>query len=416
MRKGLFRHQAMQPTSPFQGDLLMTPRASHMGITAILLLWIVGVGIYLTTGSYARKATVEGWLEPSHGVLRLYADARKGRISQVYVNEGQKVKKGEPLLSIEYGVQQPQGETVELKLQQELLAKRKRISDSLARTISIHKSNNAQLVKQLQHAQKDAETIRHILAISYQQWQLAHNQFTSLEVLRNAGHVSNADFDSYKLELLSSQQQWKQAERNNLKSEAEVSRLTHEIAGSPQIQANERTVHENQLSDINQQLLTLNRDRQRILYATQNGVVSSLQASAGLMVDQNRPLLSLLPENSPIEARLLVPVRAAGFIANGQQLAIRYDAFPYQKFGLQEGQITSISETILLPGEWANAPLTVSEPAYLVTARVNSDAIIAYGNPVMLKAGMTFSADVALSQRSLLEWILEPLLSVTKRL
>ena len=416
MRKGLFRHQAMQPTSPLQGDLLMTPRPSHMGITAILLLWIVGVGIYLTTGSYARKATVEGWLEPSHGVLRLYADARKGRISQVYVSEGQKVKKGEPLLSIEYGVQQPQGETVELKLQQELLAKRKRISDSLARTISIHKSNNAQLVKQLQHAQKDAETIRHILAISYQQWQLAHNQFTSLEVLRNAGHVSNADFDSYKLELLSSQQQWKQAERNNLKSEAEVSRLTHEIAGSPQIQANERTVHENQLSDINQQLLTLNRDRQRILYATQNGVVSSLQASAGLMVDQNRPLLSLLPENSPIEARLLVPVRAAGFIANGQQLAIRYDAFPYQKFGLQEGQITSISETILLPGEWANAPLTVSEPAYLVTARVNSDAIIAYGNPVMLKAGMTFSADVALSQRSLLEWILEPLLSVTKRL
>jgi len=334
----------------------------------------------------------------------------------VYVSEGQKVLKGEPLLSIEYGVQQPQGETVELKLQQELLAKKQRITDSLTRTITIHKNSHVQLVKQLEHAQTDADSIRHILAISHQQWQLAHNQFTSLEVLRDAGHVSNADFDSYKLELLSSQQQWKQAERNNLKSEAEVSRLTYEIAGLPEIQANERTAHENQLSDINQQLLTLNRDRQRILYATQNGVVSSLQASTGLMVDQNRPLLSLLPENSPIEARLLVPVRAAGFIASGQQLAIRYDAFPYQKFGLQEGQITSISETILLPGEWANAPLTVSEPAYLVTARVSSDAIIAYGNPVMLKAGMTFSADVALSQRSLLEWILEPLLSVTKRL
>ena len=416
MRKGLFRHQAMQPTSPFQGELLMTPRPSHMGITAILLLWIVCLGVYLTTGSYARKATVEGWLEPSHGVLRLYADSRKGRISQVYVSEGQKVLKGEPLLSIEYGVQQPQGETVELKLQQELLAKKQRITDSLTRTITIHKNSHVQLVKQLEHAQTDADSIRHILAISYQQWQLAHNQFTSLEVLRDAGHISNADFDSYKLELLSSQQQWKQAERNNLKSEAEVSRLTYEIAGLPEIQANERTAHENQLSDINQQLLTLNRDRQRILYATQNGVVSSLQASTGLMVDQNRPLLSLLPENSPIEARLLVPVRAAGFIASGQQLAIRYDAFPYQKFGLQEGQITSISETILLPGEWANAPLTVSEPAYLVTARVSSDAIIAYGNPVMLKAGMTFSADVALSQRSLLEWILEPLLSVTKRL
>ncbi|MDO6567971.1 HlyD family efflux transporter periplasmic adaptor subunit [Alteromonas sp. 1_MG-2023] len=416
MRKGLFRHQAMQPASPLQGELLMTPRLSHMVITAVLILWIVGLGIYLTNGSYARKATVEGWLEPSQGVLRLYADSRKGRISKVFVSEGQNVEKGEPLLAIEYGVQHSTGETVELKLQQELTLKKQRVVDTLARTERIQNQNKTQLLRQRIHAQADADSLRHILDISHKQWQLALNQFNSLNVLHSAGHVSKADYDTYELELLIAQQQWKQAERNHVQSEAEISRLTHDINSLPELHANERTTLENQLTDINQQLLTLARDSQRILYASTKGTVSSLQVRAGLMVDQNKPLLNLIPANSSIEARLLVPVHAAGFISYGQQLDIRYDAFPYQKFGLQAGQIVSVSDTILLPGEWANSPLSVDEPAYLVTAKVSNDAIMAYGNPIALKAGMTFSADVALSQRSLLEWLLEPLLSITKRL
>jgi membrane fusion protein len=113
---------------------------------------------------------------------------------------------------------------------------------------------------------------------------------------------------------------------------------------------------------------------------------------------------------------MLIPVHSAGFIDEGQALNIRYDAFPYQKFGMQSGHILRISKTLILPGELNDAPVIANEPAYLVTAELINETLVAYGEHIQLKAGMTFSADIELSQRTLIEWLLEPLYSLSGRL
>ncbi len=145
-------------------------------------------------------------------------------------------------------------------------------------------------------------------------------------------------------------------------------------------------------------------------------MISGLQVKAGYTIDSSRPLLTLLPKNADIQARIAVPVRSAGFLRKGQALHIRYDAFPYQKFGVQSGEIVNISPSLVLPGELTDIPISISEPAYLVTATLNTKEILAYGNNISLKAGMTFSADVDLSQRTLMEWLMEPLYSITGKL
>ena len=124
----------------------------------------------------------------------------------------------------------------------------------------------------------------------------------------------------------------------------------------------------------------------------------------------------MLPHDNDIQAKVLVPVRSAGFIGVGQALHIRYDAFPYQKFGVQQGLVKSVSFTVLTPSDLNNTPISVNEPTYLVTASLANQEIFAYGKTVVLRAGMTFSADVELSSRTLMEWLLEPLYSVVGRL
>ncbi|MEB0233304.1 HlyD family secretion protein, partial [Undibacterium sp. 10I3] len=52
-----------------------------------------------------------------------------------------------------------------------------------------------------------------------------------------------------------------------------------------------------------------------------------------------------------LEVHLYAPSRTAGFVANGQQVLIRYQAYPYQKFGLQKGTVTDISDTPFAPNE-----------------------------------------------------------------
>jgi membrane fusion protein len=62
----------------------------------------------------------------------------------------------------------------------------------------------------------------------------------------------------------------------------------------------------------------------------------------------------------------------------------------------------------LRPGEGA-------APFYRVLARLERQSVLAYGEAQALMAGMQFSADVVVDQRSLLEWLLEPLFSIRGR-
>jgi membrane fusion protein len=133
------------------------------------------------------------------------------------------------------------------------------------------------------------------------------------------------------------------------------------------------------------------------------------------MAVAGKPILTIVPEDSSLYAVLLVPTRAFGFIRPGQETRMRYDAFPYQRFGLYKGEVTQYSTSVLLPNE-VSTPVPVNEPVYQVHVRLDSQAVKAYGAEVPLQSGMLLSADIVLEQRSLLNWLFEPILSLRGRL
>ncbi len=104
-----------------------------------------------------------------------------------------------------------------------------------------------------------------------------------------------------------------------------------------------------------------------------------------------------------------------GFIAPGQTVAIRYQAFPYQRFGSAKGRITEIARTLIAPNEVAlSVPL--QEPVYRVTVALEAQTVKAYGAEMPLQAGMVLDADIWVDQRRLLEWVFDPLYSLTGKL
>jgi len=83
---------------------------------------------------------------------------------------------------------------------------------------------------------------------------------------------------------------------------------------------------------------------------------------------------------------------------------------------LYEGVIDSISKTLLRPNEIANLPVSLQEPVYRVVAQLKHPTVKAYGKDFPLKPGMTLSADVRLSERSLIQWLFEPVFSLQGRI
>lgn len=417
MRTGLFRKEVInEQLNSAEGSFLMTPKPVYSVISGLLIVWVVAVAVYLNTESYARKASVNGWLEPNHGVFKLYANARRGKVLNVLVSEGQLVKQGAPLITISYSNRDGLGNKVSTQLLAELEAKQHRTLQSIQRLRVLHVAQQHGLEEQRLQAQQALEALDAIVEISQSQWLLATKQWEKAQSLFEQGHISQADFENHTLQRLTTEQQLTLAKKDLRSEQANIAAINHEISTLPQQQANELANIENAYSDLNHQIVSYKNDAEETLYAPHTGVVSGLQVKTGYTVDSSRPLLTLLPENGDIQARIAVPVSSAGFIREGQALHIRYDAFPYQKFGVQSGEIVNISPSLILPGELKDVPISISEPTYLVTASLRANEILAYGNPISLKAGMTFSADVDLSQRSLLEWLMEPLYSITGKL
>jgi membrane fusion protein len=172
---------------------------------------------------------------------------------------------------------------------------------------------------------------------------------------------------------------------------------------------------ETKKSQIDLQIDELNIQGSRMIRAPSDGVVDNLQARIGQRVYSGKgdvPLLTIVPSDDVLFANLLVPVRSSGFLQKGQEITIRYDAFPYQKFGLYSGTIQRISETIFMPNELTVTPLPVDGPVYLVSVQLDSSNVSAYGKKFPLKSGMTISADIKLDERSLMQWFLEPIYSL----
>ncbi len=161
--------------------------------------------------------------------------------------------------------------------------------------------------------------------------------------------------------------------------------------------------------------------RQIVVTAAQAGTVTALRAEQGSSANTSTPLLSIVPAGSQLRAQLFVPSKAIGFIRPGQDVLLRYEAFPYQKFGHHQGVVSSVSRSAVSPNELGaqlaglTSLLSGDEAVYLVTVRLASQTVTAYGEAVPLQPGMQLEADIQVETRRLIEWVFDPLFTLTGR-
>jgi membrane fusion protein len=164
-----------------------------------------------------------------------------------------------------------------------------------------------------------------------------------------------------------------------------------------------------QVSEIEQRTAEGKGRSSYVVRAPGAGRVSMLQVGVGQTVQPQRLQLEIVPDASPLQAELLIPTRAAGFIRVGQEVRFLYDAFPYQNFGAYTGRITELSNTVLTKSDTAG-PIQPEEPVYKAVAVLDRPDVDANGQKAPLQAGMLLKAEVILDRRSLASWILDPLL------
>jgi len=220
-------------------------------------------------------------------------------------------------------------------------------------------------------------------------------------------------------EVLALRAQLQGLERQKAVQSREVGRLEAQLRELPlRTQAQQGEI-ERDLAVVAQRSAENEAQTRLVVRAPQDGVVTAVVAERGQPVTPAVALASLLPADTQLEAHLFAPSSAVGFVRADQPVQLRYQAYPYQKFGHQAGQVMQVSRTPLQASELASLSLPAGagtgEPLYRITVKLDRQAVQAYGHAQPLAAGMQLDADVMLERRRLIEWIFEPVLSLTGR-
>ncbi|MEW6704854.1 MAG: HlyD family efflux transporter periplasmic adaptor subunit [Pseudomonadota bacterium] len=184
------------------------------------------------------------------------------------------------------------------------------------------------------------------------------------------------------------------------------------LADLPLQTARETSRLSRELAELQQQRAENESRRRLVVRAEQSGTVVTLMAQSGQAVASGQPLAELLPSRSRLEAELLAPTRAIGLVRPGTEVLLRYDAFPYERFGQFKGRVRDISPTAVPSGALLETTRSPT-PLYRIRVQLESQDVIAQGTRHRLRPGMQVSASLVLERRSLVEWVLEPLLGLT---
>ena len=417
MPRPLFRQQAMEHFQHrLHGDVLVLPKFAHSSLGLLLLVWIIAVLIWLGYSQYTRHETVQGWLEPAAGVAKHYAPEYRGIIAAVHVREGQEVLAGQALLTINGDHQISAEQSVEQALLNEYQQQLSSAVRALQQQQQIHALQIQSSQQQIEAATSDLKQINTLKQIAQQRLRLISNRIETLISVRQQGHITASKTDALQEQRLAMQIQVQALIREQQNQANRILQLGTEAQLLPHQYNTAREQIHHQVSELTQQITKVNGQRKYTVVASRDGVINNLHVKLGQSVTANQALLSIVPLNFITEAQLLVPIRAAGLLFIGQHIDIRYHAFPHQKFGLYSGELSNISSALVLPNEMPNVPIAIQEPMYLVKAKLNSSVLTGIGQPVNLKPGMTFYADIKLEEHSLIEWIMQPIVSLKSRL
>ena len=411
----LFRPQALAASRRrLWGDLLLIRPAGTGTVLGLLALFVVATGCLLWWGEFTRTERVLGYLVPDGGVLLVEAP-EAGVVHALEVVEGQQVAAGDVLLEIRDPRELARGgSSAELELG-ELARELERLEQTRRAELerSAHEERGLEAALARHAARSRVFAVQQELLT--RESALAERQAAALAKLGAAGHVSLRQLEAAEQDLLRLAERHQQLAAARLELAGERAHVEERLLNLPGL----RGVRLAELEDRRSRLAReQNEIRQRwrfVLRAPAAGRVAALGVEAGESVRPGRTLLTLLAPDARMHAILLVPSRAAGFIEPGQQVRLRYAAFPHARFGSPGGRVVSVSRSILAPAQ-LEAPARAEEPVYKVRVRPDEDGMRAYGRVLPLQAGMALEADIALERRRLVEWLIDPVLALRGRL
>jgi membrane fusion protein len=414
MSSTLFRQEAIDHQRfRIWGEVTIALPKSYALVTSFIALSVLSVVLFIATQNYARKEHAAGFLVATEGIARI-TPPRVGVITAVHVSEGQHVERGAPLLTVSDAETSDRGENIDDAKSDRLRQQGDRLRDQILLERQKSDAEAQHLRAQIRGALNEITALSRQQKIQTDRIEIARRQLTDAVELASKGYLSKVEMRRREDAHLAEKQSESSLEKELAGKQTELSQQQNALQQLPIATAQRVSQLDASIAEIEVRLKEIEGRRGYLLSAPISGRVSALQAWIGRLADPKIPALSIVPDGNLMEAELLVPARAIGFIAPGQTVHISYDTFPFQQFGFARGMVRTVSHTLLKPDEVVG-PVLLHDPSYRVGVVLERQTMRAYGVELPLEPDLQLQADIVFDRRTLLAWLIDPLLSAWGR-
>lgn len=415
----MFRQEAIN-YKKWKSTAVLTYSTPSWLVFSISFILVISFILFLIFGSYTRRENIVGEITMQNHPIIL-TSRKSGYISESYIKPNQNVKKGDSLFKITVdristsgdaslnSIRSLRDQIKDVKHEIQLL--RKNEQDTI-NNLNKQIENNQRLYHERTNYLNELEKTMHKYA----------EQIKIYEKLFKQGHSSIDEVNNQRSRYLSQRALYDDLKAELIQQESNILNLKNDIETQKTNFRNQIMRYKMQKSDLDIRLLEFESVSELIINSPIDGTVDSISATVGQVVKEGDPLSQLSPvEKGRYQLVMWVPNSSISFVKPNDELNIRYEAFPFEKFGQFKGKIKYIST---LPASlqelnfYKNTPLENNQntPLYKIIVDIPDQYIKYNQKTLFLISGMKAEATLFLENRKLYEWILFPLYELTKHM
>jgi len=407
----LFRPEVLDKRSHrLSGPVFISMPASWQVTGYLLFFFFITTFMFFFMATYSRIEIAAGIIEPRDGSIQIIP-SRSGVISDLLVHDGEMVPAGAKLAVIRAEESGLGESSTAAQIEAGAVKQDQSLGERIGAVRVAALAQQQQISAQINGLNIEIGQIRGEEMVQKELIESAQTDLLRAQSVASRGFISGRDIQQRRELVLTRQQQLLQLEQNMMSRISEITQAKHNAAQlKAQADAQVAEVSASR-AQIDQQTANVRGARAYSLRAPVTGTVTSVMFRPGQSVSPQALLMTVVPAASRLDAQLIIPETAIGFVKAGMKVNLAVDAFPYSRFGMVQGVIRNVSNSSIQKTGANNSTINV----YPANATLNTQSLLIYGKPEKLIPGMTVTARIVTDRQSLLRWLFDPLFATAGR-
>ena len=377
------------------------PHWAARGLSYAIIAIVLIAGIAAVVIKLPETVTADFTLVPARGADPIRAN-RQGIVNQVFVSEGESVNQGDVIATL-------RSESVGDRAAQ-LMTVQTRLAGAGESFINAKAKFTAQTLADEQDVRKLAARVGHLeglIALKRQQLVLLKQMADSYEKLYREGIASRAQSTGKQLEVADFEAELEKLIAEQSETRAAIEKV--KIDGSARhaefkeverAYKEETSTGEIRVAALRAGLAGSDGNEIRLTAPCAGTILRLHVKNGGAVLGEGEAVAEMVCAGETLQAQLRVPEAGVGKLRIGQGVKLKYDAFPYQRYGVRYGKVAWLSPAAVETKEGAQ---------FKAQVEIADAGMLAQGQSRPLRAGMSGKAEIVIGSRSLIEYVFEPL-------